>query len=96
MHATVSTPFPLRSPARSTKPGRCFASQVGVNAPGTEKSTTFLPAKSSSVEMFFGPSGVMCLNVPVGILSPTLIVMSVLPGISDHMVGMVKKIGARF
>ncbi len=28
------------------KPGRCLAEQVGVNAPGTENSTTFLPLNS--------------------------------------------------
>ena len=32
--------------------------------------------------MFFGPSVVMCLNVPAGILSPTLIVM--VGSSSDH------------
>src|SRR3546814_17240000 len=36
-----STPFALRSAALSTKPGRCLAEQVGVQAPGTEKSATW-------------------------------------------------------
>ena len=29
----------------ATNPGRCLASQVGVNAPGSENSTTFFPLK---------------------------------------------------
>ena len=41
--AIVATPLLLMSAAFSTKPGRCLASQVGVNAPGTENSTTFCP-----------------------------------------------------
>src|SRR5581483_6409136 len=59
--------------ATCTKPGRCFASHVGVNAPGTENSTTFLPLKSSSVVTSFGPSLVIVLSLPEGIRSPALI-----------------------
>src|SRR5262249_2735822 len=49
--------------------------QAGVNAPGTAKRATFLPPKSSSVVMSFGPSGVICLSVADGILSPTWMVI---------------------
>src|SRR5258708_31607940 len=75
VHAMVSTPFFLSCSASSTKPGKCFASQVGVNAPGTENSTTVFPPNSSSVLTFFGPSLDMVVNLPAGILSPTLMVM---------------------
>src|SRR5262245_52513831 len=76
MQAMVSMPLALSASACCRNPGRCFASQVGVNAPGTEKSTTFLPLKSCSVLIFCGPSLVMCVSTPAGILSPTLMVMS--------------------
>src|SRR5687768_3157975 len=75
MHAILSTPLPRKSAARSTKPGKCFASHVGVNAPGTENNTTLLPLKNSSALTFCGPSFVTTVKVPEGILSPTLIVM---------------------
>src|ERR1700743_3953528 len=75
VHAMVSTPFALIWSASSTKPGRCLASQVGVKAPGTENSTTVLPPKSCSVVIFCGPSLVMRVNAPSGILSPALIVI---------------------
>jgi threonine dehydrogenase-like Zn-dependent dehydrogenase len=51
--------------------------QVGVNAPGTANSTTFLPLKISSLVFGAGPSGVMVLKVAAGMRSPTLIVMVV-------------------
>ena len=47
-----------------------------MKAPGTAKRATFLPRKSSSVVMSFGPSGVICFSVTDGILSPTWMVMS--------------------
>src|SRR5690349_25010969 len=72
----VSTPFFLSSAAFSTKPGRCLAEQVGVKAPGRPNSTTFLPLKKSSVCTSFTPSGVICLSLTDGILSPTLMVMA--------------------
>src|SRR5271170_6051926 len=72
----VSTPLALILSASSTKPGKCLASQVGVNAPGTENSTTVLPANSCSVVTFCGPSEVMRVNAPSGILSPALIVIA--------------------
>src|ERR1700722_10660823 len=78
VHAMVSTPFALILSANSTKPGKCFASQVGVNAPGTENSTTVFPLNSSSAVSFCGPSLVMRVNLPSGILSPTLMVIGIL------------------
>ena len=77
MQAIVSTPLARIWSASCTKPGRCLASQVGVNAPGTENSTTFLPLKSSSVVMSFGPSLVIVLSVPAGMRSPALIAIRV-------------------
>src|SRR5262249_14138764 len=62
-----------------TKPGRCFASQVGVNAPGTENRTTLFPLNSSSVVSSFGPSLVIVLSLPGGMRSPALIAMSKSP-----------------
>ncbi len=52
----VSTPLSLSSSALVTKPGRCFAEQVGVKAPGRANSTAFLPLKISSVEGVCMPS----------------------------------------
>src|SRR5688572_1913581 len=78
MQAMVSTPLALMSAAFSTKPGRCLASQVGVNAPGTENSTTRLPLNSSSVVIFCGPSLLMTCSEPAGNLSPTLMLIAVL------------------
>src|SRR6202521_1644021 len=79
MHAMVSTPLPRISSASCTNPGRCFASQVGVKAPGTENSTTSLPLKSSSVEKSLGPSLVILLSVPAGMRSPALIAIVASP-----------------
>src|SRR5579862_8451743 len=75
MQAMVSTPLARIWSASCTNPGRCLASQVGVNAPGTENSTTRLPLKSSSVLISFAPSLVMRLKVPAGMRSPALIAM---------------------
>src|SRR5690606_38794955 len=75
MQAMVSTPFARISAARSTNPGRCFASQVGVKAPGTENRTIFFPLKNSSALTFCGPSFVASVRVPDGILSPGLMGM---------------------
>ena len=49
--------------------------QVGVNAPGTETSTTFLPENNSSVDTAPGPESVITPKVPLGILSPACMVM---------------------
>src|SRR5579875_2959633 len=76
MQAMVSTPLALIASACCTKPGRCLALQVGVNAPGTANSTTFLPLKISSVEPSFGPSFVAIISFITGIVSPTLMAIS--------------------
>ena len=55
MQAIVSMPFFLIASAFVTNPGRCLAEHVGVNAPGTENNTTFLPLNRSSVESGSGP-----------------------------------------
>src|SRR3546814_1074603 len=75
MQAMGSTPLALNSAAFCTKPGRCLAEQVGVKAPGTENSTTFLPLNSSSVEISLMPSSVFTRNAALGTRSPTWIVM---------------------
>src|SRR3977135_2170268 len=74
--AMVSMPFALIAAAFFTKPGRWLLLQVGVNAPGTANSTTFLPLNNSSVVFGFGPSAVITVKVPLGTRSPTLIVMT--------------------
>src|SRR5690348_7476454 len=74
--AIVSMPFALMAAACFTKPGRWFLWQVGVKAPGTANSTTFLPLNSSSLVFGLGPSAVITVNVPLGTRSPTLIAMT--------------------
>ena len=61
----VSMPLALIASAFFTKPGRWFLWQVGVKAPGTANSTTFLPLKISSVVFGFGPSAVITVKVAV-------------------------------
>src|SRR5579859_4635937 len=73
--AITSTPLLLISEASCLKPGRCLAEQVGVNAPGSANSATFLPPKNSSVVTGLGPSAVARVRVTLGSLSPTLMVM---------------------
>ena len=73
--AMVSMPLALIASAFFTKPGRWLLLQVGVNAPGTANSTTFLPLNNSSVVFGFGPSAVITVKVPLGTRSPTLIAM---------------------
>src|SRR4029453_413153 len=77
MHTILSTPLPRSAAALSTKPGRCLASQVGVNAPGTENSTTRPLPRSSAAVTLTGPSAPMIFSLPSGILSPALIVIIV-------------------
>src|SRR5262245_26758016 len=71
-HTISCTPFDFRSPAFSTKPGRCFIEHVGVNAPGTAKITTFLPFVSSPVDTSFGPPSPISFSLTSGSLSPAL------------------------
>src|ERR1700733_8112083 len=78
IQAMVSTPLALIASAFCTKPGKCRALQVGVNAPGTANNTTFFPLKISSVATSFGPSAVAIISFIDGIVSPTLIVIVLL------------------
>src|SRR6185437_2670775 len=72
--AMVSTPLALKAAMLLRKLGMCRLLQVGVKAPGTANSTTFLPLKMSSVVFgLLGPSAVCVRNVVLGNLSPTLI-----------------------
>src|SRR4029077_17100590 len=73
--ATVCTPFFLKASALSRKPGRCLRWQVGVKAPGTANSTTFLPAKTSDVLNFSMPSDPSTRKVASGRRSPLPILM---------------------
>src|SRR3546814_16972431 len=52
-----------------------LAEQVGVNAPGTEKSATLRPLKKSSDCTCSGPFSVIFTKVVLGSLSPLLIVI---------------------
>src|SRR6476469_2805373 len=78
--ATVCTPFFLKASALSINPGRCLRWQVGVKAPGTANSTTFLSAKMSDVVNFSMPSDPSARKVASGRRSPIPIVMVTLRG----------------
>ena len=76
--AMVSTPLALKAATLLRKLGMCRLLQVGVKAPGTANSTTFLPLKMSSVVFgLLGPSAVWARNVALGNLSPTLMGMDI-------------------
>src|SRR5262245_6670070 len=76
--AIVSMPRARNASACWMKPGMCLRWQVGVNAPGTAKSTTRLPRKTSAMPRFCGPFSPMVTKVASGSRSPTLIDMSFL------------------
>src|SRR6185503_4691105 len=79
-HQISSTFLSLNLAASCTKPGKCFAEHVGVNAPGSPKiAMRFLALRSSTLNAF-GPmvqpgvsSSISSQRVPPGSLSPTLI-----------------------
>src|SRR5512141_425385 len=74
--AMVLMPFALNAATLFRKLGMCRLLQVGVKAPGTANSATFLPLKMSSVVLgLLGPSAVITRNVALGSLSPTLMGM---------------------
>src|ERR1041384_7070934 len=76
--AMVLTPLALNASMFLRKLGMCRLLQVGVKAPGTANSATFLPLKMSSVVFgLLGPSAVWVRNVALGNLSPTLMGMAV-------------------
>jgi hypothetical protein len=85
-HASVSIPFAFSACAFCTNPGRCVFEQVGVNAPGTENRTTDLPLNSSSVDRAPGPSFFMMPKVPLGTLSPTLMVINPPVNVLGHAI----------
>ena len=71
-----STPLPRIARDCSRNPGRCFIEHVGVNAPGTAKTTTRLPLKISPTVTSFGPASPISLSFKsMGSVSPTLIAM---------------------
>ena len=72
MQATPSTPRARSASMFSRKPGMCLMLHVGVKAPGTANSTTFLPPNTSSVETSRGPSGVAAVSFIGGMASPIL------------------------
>src|ERR1700730_4567680 len=49
MQTMASIPCALKAGASSLNRGKCVDEQVGVNAPGSEKTTTFLCEKMSSL-----------------------------------------------
>src|SRR2546430_9348043 len=49
MQTMESMPCALDGGVSSLNRGKCVDEHVGVNAPGSEKTTTFLPAKMSSL-----------------------------------------------
>ena len=75
MHMMLSIPFAFMASACWTKPGRCFAEQVGVKAPGNPKTTLLFPLKNSWLEKFLGPPAVMVESSTDGIGSPIFIVI---------------------
>ena len=77
MTAISSTPFALNSSARFTKGGMWLLWQVGVNAPGTAKRTTFRPPKNSDAFTCSGPSGVTFTSVPSGMDEPFSMAMMI-------------------
>jgi hypothetical protein len=56
MHTTWSTPFSLKAGASSLKRGKWLLEQVGVNAPGREKTATVRPLNSLSLSVSFHSS----------------------------------------
>ena len=73
MHANVSTPALQSSLALATNPGRCREEHVGVKAPGSAKSTTFLPLaqRSETFTVWQCPALSKYENTPSGSCSPT-------------------------
>src|ERR1044072_2479615 len=78
VQAISSIPLARISSDFSTKPGRCLAEQVGVKAPGTEKSAMRRPLKYSSDSMASGPSSVALTSLVFGRRAPTEIGMGIL------------------
>src|SRR2546425_2208316 len=75
-HTISSIPLALIASAFCTKLGRCFSEQVRVNAPGTAKSTTLLPAKRSDADS--------CTRRPAFIQGKQLGVWNRVPLLNTH------------
>jgi hypothetical protein len=78
--------FRLEVTAFSTNPGRCLASQVGVNAPGTENNTTVLPFEERVAREV--RRTILChhLESAAGNLSPTLIDILILQFVLNQFI----------
>src|SRR4029079_11527998 len=80
-HHTSSTFFAFSLSMFETYPGTCLAEQVGVKAPGSAKTTIFLPLVASPTLTSLGGSGQAASNstdsdsLPSGSRSPTLMVI---------------------
>ena len=74
---TASTPLARSAAALVLKLGTCWAEQVGVNAPGTPNSTTFLPWHSASVVTAAPPLSSITSKLADGSRSPTSMVISI-------------------
>lgn len=72
-HAISATPFALSAAASFTNEGRCVLWHVGVYAPGTAKSTTFLPLKNCEVLTVSGPFAPSLRSVASGSFCPVWI-----------------------
>jgi hypothetical protein len=84
-HITASAPFARISSAYLMYPGKCFVEHVGVNAPGTAKSTHVRPRVSSpSVCVCNAPSSSKYLSATsVGSRSPCVIAGRSEPNMRD-------------
>src|SRR4029453_6102591 len=93
---TIScTPFVFKSPAFSTKPGKCFIEHAGVNAPGTAKIPTLLPFVSSPVDTGFGPPSPISVNFTSGSLSPALMAIGK-PPVGENVLFDRARVGGQF
>ena len=61
----ASTPLALILSALATKPGKCAALQVGVNAPGTADHNLLICRKLTNIQIF-GPFSPITLTATLG------------------------------
>src|SRR3954471_11177307 len=87
MHTTESTPLSRNTGTSSLYRGRCVDEHVGVNAPGSEKTTTVLPANRSSVVIVFQSLFSRMRKVTLGTRWPSRFcsIMMILLGGPDRM-----------
>src|SRR5262245_3827896 len=80
MHTMRSTPLAKNAGASSLYRGTWVDEQVGVNAPGSENTTTVLPLKSSSVvSVFQSPDSVRVRKLAWGTFCPSRFLRTVGP-----------------